>query len=233
MVPNDRLTDLYQLPSLPAVAPFGPTSPQPGSPGTVSIRDLPRRTVAALAAGALVVAGTVTGVVVAHQTSGDTHAQQAAERDHGEEGDGDSAEEREHERHNAAGEAGEESETLHTAFDQFRGARQLGLLTDPGVYSDAYAALDRDAVLGRCLAGGDDGAVQQRRRPLPRPGLVQQRWRRELRHRPHRRPRHRPGAPRHLRRRRAGRRLPVAERRHATGCRSPTRSSTWPPATCG
>ncbi|HEY4314579.1 MAG TPA: glycosyl hydrolase [Actinomycetes bacterium] len=105
----------------------------------MSIRDLPRRTVAALAAGALVLAGAVTGVVVAHETSSsDTHAQQAAERGHGEEGDGDSAEEREHERHNAAGEAGEESETLHTAFDQFRGARQLGLLTDPGVYSDAY-----------------------------------------------------------------------------------------------
>ena len=60
----------------------------------------------------------------------------------GEEGEeGESAEEREHDRHNAAGEAGEESAELHSAFAHFQDARGLGLLKDPGAYTDAYAHL--------------------------------------------------------------------------------------------
>ncbi len=97
---------------------------------------------------ALVVAGLATGAVVALQHRGRaTQVQQAGERAHelageeGEGGDGDSAEERAHERHNAAGEAGEESEAMRTAFEQFRDARGLGLLKDPGAYTDAFAHL--------------------------------------------------------------------------------------------
>src|SRR5690348_9992768 len=109
---------------------------------------LPRRTAAALVALALVVAGLATGAVVALQHRGkDSRVEQAGEQarerageqgEEGEEGDGDSAEERAHERHNAAGEAGEESEAMRTAFEQFRDARNLGLLKDPGAYSDAF-----------------------------------------------------------------------------------------------
>jgi hypothetical protein len=52
--------------------------------------------------------------------------------------DGESEDERAGERHNAVGEAGEESAELRNAFAQFRSARGLGLLKDPGAYTDAY-----------------------------------------------------------------------------------------------
>ncbi len=69
----------------------------------------------------------------------DADAGDEAEAEEGEAGE--SAEEREHERHNAAGEAGEESVAMHTAISLFRDARGLGLLKDPGAYTDAYAHL--------------------------------------------------------------------------------------------
>ena len=104
----------------------------------MSLLRLPRRTAAAAAATALVLAGVATAAVVVQHGSGtDPAARQVAEgEEHG--GDGDSAEERAHERHDAAGEVGEESAVLHTAFDQFRTARGLGLLVDPGAYTVAY-----------------------------------------------------------------------------------------------
>lgn len=106
----------------------------------MSSRSLRRRTTAAVATVAFAIAGTAVGL--SRQERTDDHralAQQTldSDSDRAEPGDG-SAEERAHERHDAAGEAGEESQTLHNAFTQFRDARGLGLLKDPGAYTDAY-----------------------------------------------------------------------------------------------
>jgi hypothetical protein len=99
------------------------------------------RLLAVLAAVALVLGLGVVAVTVTHGGSGRPLASRGAETQASgeEEGeDGESAEEREHERHSAAGEAGEESAELHNAFEQFQDARGLGLLKDPGAYTDAY-----------------------------------------------------------------------------------------------
>jgi len=94
------------------------------------------RLVTFLASGALVLSGVV--AVAVTQSHGPKHP--SASREH----DGhESAEERAHERHNAAGEAGEESAELHNAFTQFRDARGLSLLKDPGAYTDAFKHLDK------------------------------------------------------------------------------------------
>ena len=119
---------------------------------------LSRRAAAATAAAALVLGGLATAAVVTHDGS-PKKVNAASERDHdevdgdrGEEGDGDSAEERAHERHNAAGEVGEESAVLRTAFDQFRNARGLGLLVDPGAYTVAWDHWNSMPSAGRAWA---------------------------------------------------------------------------------
>src|SRR4051794_15010533 len=85
------------------------------------------RLLAALAAGTLVLGA----AAIAVNTGSAPHR----EREH------ESAAERAHERHNAAGEAGEESADLRNAFTQFRDARGLTLLKDPGAYTDAFKHL--------------------------------------------------------------------------------------------
>ena len=103
------------------------------------------RLVALLAAIVLVAAGVL---AFAHRSSSPTHPAAGSDRadqagNEAEEADeeNESAEERAHERHNAAGEAGEESEAMRTAMSLFRDARGLGLLKDPGAYTDAFAHL--------------------------------------------------------------------------------------------
>jgi hypothetical protein len=106
-----------------------------------------RRLLVLVVALVLVAAGAL-GVTVLRSGSSDHRAAGASpadssteqESDEGAEGEeGESAEERSHERFDAAGEAGEESEAMHTAMSVFRDARGLGLLKDPGAYTDAYA----------------------------------------------------------------------------------------------
>jgi hypothetical protein len=113
---------------------------------------------------ALVAVVLVAGVLLATQRSNGPGSHRAAEpageradgdadadggEEAGEEGeDGDSAEERAHERHNAAGEVGEESEEMRTAMSLFRDQRGLGLLKDPGAYTDAFAHLAQMPIAG-------------------------------------------------------------------------------------
>jgi len=111
---------------------------------------LGRRSVALFAllvAVVLVAAGAVT---LSTRSGGPTRHPAAAsstekgELEEGEEGQEaeqqESPEERAAEkRFNAAGEAGEESAAMRSAMSLFRDARGLGLLKDPGAYTDAYA----------------------------------------------------------------------------------------------
>src|SRR3954452_186620 len=98
-------------------------------PGGFSMSLVSRRSrlLAALGAGALVLGAAAVAVNIGSAPH--------------KEGEHESAAERAHERHNAAGEAGEESADLHNAFTQFRDARGLSLLKDPGAYTDAFAHL--------------------------------------------------------------------------------------------